>query len=89
MPSPGSRPEIHTFLLELKTIADVGLVGYPNVGKSTILSVVTSAKPKIGNYHFTTLTPNLGIVRRYGKDFVLADIPRPGGRRGGGRGAGA
>ena len=50
-------------------------MGYPNVGKSTILSVVTSAKPKIGNYHFTTLTPNLGIVRRYGKDFVLADIP--------------
>ena len=53
----------------------MGLVGYPNVGKSTILSVVTSAKPKIGNYHFTTLTPNLGIVRRHGKDIVLADIP--------------
>ena len=72
---PGIKTEIHTFLLELKTIADVGLVGYPNVGKSTILSVVTSAKPKIGNYHFTTLTPNLGIVRRRGKDIVLADIP--------------
>ena len=72
---PGVKTEIHTFLLELKTIADVGLVGYPNVGKSTILSVVTAAKPKIGNYHFTTLTPNLGIVRRYGKDIVLADIP--------------
>ena len=72
---PGITTEIHTFLLELKTIADVGLVGYPNVGKSTILSVVTSAKPKIGNYHFTTLTPNLGIVRRHGKDIVLADIP--------------
>ncbi len=72
---PGIKTEIHTFLLELKTIADVGLVGYPNVGKSTILSVVTAAKPKIGNYHFTTLTPNLGIVRRYGKDIVLADIP--------------
>ena len=72
---PGVKTEIHTFLLELKTIADVGLVGYPNVGKSTILSVVTSARPKIGNYHFTTLTPNLGIVRRYGKDMVLADIP--------------
>ena len=72
---PGIKTEIHTFLLELKTIADVGLVGYPNVGKSTILSVVTSAKPKIGNYHFTTLTPNLGIVRRHGKDIVLADIP--------------
>ena len=61
--------------MELKTIADVGLVGYPNVGKSSILSAVTSAKPKVGNYHFTTLTPNLGIVRRYGKDIVLADIP--------------
>lgn len=72
---PGIKTEIHTFLLELKTIADVGLVGYPNVGKSTILSVVTSAKPKIGNYHFTTLMPNLGIVRRHGKDIVLADIP--------------
>lgn len=72
---PGVRCDVHTFLLELKTIADVGLVGYPNVGKSTILSVVTSAKPKIGNYHFTTLTPNLGIVRRFGQDIVLADIP--------------
>ncbi len=72
---PGGKTEVHTFLMELKTIADVGLVGYTNVGKSTILSVVTSAKPKIGNYHFTTLTPNLGIVRRHGKDFVLADIP--------------
>ncbi len=72
---PGTKTEIHTFLLELKTIADVGLVGYPNVGKSTLLSVVTSAKPKIGNYHFTTLTPNLGIVRRHGEDIVLADIP--------------
>ncbi len=72
---PGTKTEVRTFLMELKTIADVGLVGYPNVGKSTILSVVTSAKPKIGNYHFTTLTPNLGIVRRHGKDFVLADIP--------------
>ena len=72
---PGVKTEVHTFLLELKTIADVGLVGYPNVGKSTILSVVTSAKPKIGNYHFTTLTPNLGIIRRHGKDIVLADIP--------------
>lgn len=72
---PGMKCDVHTFLLELKTIADVGLVGYPNVGKSTILSVVTAARPKIGNYHFTTLTPNLGIVRRYGKDIVLADIP--------------
>ncbi len=72
---PGMKCDIHTFVLELKTIADVGLVGYPNVGKSSILSVVTAAKPKIGNYHFTTLTPNLGIVRRFGKDVVLADIP--------------
>ena len=72
---PGIRTDIHTFVLELKTIADVGLVGYPNVGKSTILSVVTAARPKIGNYHFTTLTPNLGIVRRFGQDIVLADIP--------------
>jgi len=72
---PGMKCAVHTFQLELKTIADVGLVGYPNVGKSTILSVVTTAKPKIGNYHFTTLTPNLGIVRRFGKDIVLADIP--------------
>jgi len=72
---PGTKTEIRTLRLELKTIADIGLVGYPNVGKSSILSVVTSAKPKVGNYHFTTLTPNLGIVRRYGQDIVLADIP--------------
>ena len=72
---PGVKTEVHTFLMELKIIADVGLVGYPNVGKSSILSVTTAAKPKVGNYHFTTLTPNLGIVRRYGKDIVLADIP--------------
>jgi len=72
---PGVKTEIRTLQMELKTIADVGLVGYPNVGKSSILSAVTSAKPKVGNYHFTTLTPNLGIVRRYGKDIVLADIP--------------
>ena len=72
---PGTKTEIHTLRLELKTIADVGLVGYPNVGKSSILSVVTSAKPRVGNYHFTTLTPNLGIVRRYGTEMVLADIP--------------
>jgi len=72
---PGVKTEIRTLLLELKTIADVGLIGYPNVGKSSILSMVTSAKPKVGNYHFTTLTPNLGIVRRFGQDIVLADIP--------------
>ena len=72
---PGIKTTVRTLQLELKTIADVGLVGYPNVGKSSILSTVTSAKPKVGNYHFTTLTPNLGIVRRFGKDIVLADIP--------------
>lgn len=72
---PGMKTDVRTLRLELKTIADVGLIGYPNVGKSSILSVVTSARPKVGNYHFTTLTPNLGIVRRYGKDIILADIP--------------
>ena len=72
---PGAKTQVYTLRLELKTIADVGLIGYPNVGKSSILSVVTSARPKVGNYHFTTLTPNLGIVRRYGQDIVLADIP--------------
>ena len=72
---PGIKTAVRSLRLELKTIADVGLIGYPNVGKSSILSVVTSARPKVGNYHFTTLTPNLGIVRRYGKDIVLADIP--------------
>ena len=72
---PGTKTDIYTLRLELKTIADVGLVGYPTVGKSSILSAVTSARPRVGNYHFTTLTPNLGIVRRYGQDIVLADIP--------------
>ncbi len=63
-------------ILELKLIADVGLIGFPNVGKSTLLSMVTNANPKIANYHFTTLSPNLGVVQgRYGDDFVLADIP--------------
>ncbi|MGN0995527.1 MAG: GTPase ObgE [Candidatus Ventricola sp.] len=72
---PGQKCDVVEFELELKSIADVGLVGYPNVGKSTILSVVTAAKPKIANYHFTTLAPNLGICRQYGMDFVMADIP--------------
>ena len=71
----GQKTKEHEVELELLTVADVGLVGLPNVGKSTILSVVTSAKPKIADYHFTTLTPNLGVVKRYDTSFVLADIP--------------
>ena len=62
-------------LLELKVIADVGLLGFPNVGKSTLLSRVTNAQPKIANYHFTTLSPNLGVVDLDGDGFVIADIP--------------
>ena len=61
--------------MELKVIADVGLVGFPNVGKSTLLSRVTNAQPKIANYHFTTLSPNLGVVDLDGDGFVIADIP--------------
>lgn len=73
---PGTEGEEKSVILELKMIADVGLLGFPNVGKSTFLSVVTKAKPKIANYHFTTLTPNLGVVEtKYGDSFVLADIP--------------
>ncbi len=71
----GVKTEEREVVLELKTIADVGLVGFPNVGKSTLLSVVSDAKPKIANYHFTTLSPNLGVVSYYDKTFVVADIP--------------
>jgi len=72
---PGQKAQEMDVLLELKVIADVGLVGFPNVGKSTLLSRVSNAKPKIGNYHFTTLTPNLGVVDLEGGGFVIADIP--------------
>ncbi|MGI6240247.1 MAG: GTPase ObgE [Christensenellales bacterium] len=72
---PGEKKEPLELQLELKSIADVGLVGFPNVGKSTILSVLTAARPKIANYHFTTLQPNLGIVKQGDDSFVLADIP--------------
>lgn len=71
----GGRAIERKVVLELKMIADVGLLGFPNVGKSTLLAAVTGAKPKIANYHFTTLTPNLGVVQFYDDSFVMADIP--------------
>lgn len=70
---PGQERRVR---LELKLLADVGLIGFPSVGKSTLLAAITSAKPKIGEYHFTTLTPNLGMVRLSdGRDFAVADLP--------------
>ena len=72
----GTKGEEREVLLELKMLAEVGLIGFPNVGKSSILSMISSAKPKIANYHFTTLSPNLGVVRiAEGKGFLAADIP--------------
>ncbi len=72
----GEKGQEKELILELKLLADVGLLGFPNVGKSTLLSIVTDATPKIADYHFTTLEPNLGVVKgEYGDSFVIADIP--------------
>ncbi len=71
----GIKTKEFELILELKTIADIGLIGFPNVGKSSILASVSNAKPKIANYHFTTLNPNIGVVNFYNKSFVMADIP--------------
>jgi GTP-binding protein len=73
--NPGQEGEEHTLILRLKLIADAGLIGLPNAGKSTFLATVTAAKPKIADYPFTTLHPGLGVVRAYSREFVLADIP--------------
>ncbi len=72
----GKEAKEYEIILELKLIADVGIIGFPNVGKSTLLSMVTNANPKIANYHFTTLSPNLGVVTsKWGDSFIMADIP--------------
>ena len=72
---PGFPGEKYELVLELKLLADVGLVGFPNVGKSSLISAVSAARPEIANYHFTTLTPVLGVIKRDDKSFVMADIP--------------
>lgn len=73
---PGENAQEIEVILEVKLIADVGLIGLPNVGKSSLLSILSDAKPKIGNYHFTTLSPNLGVVKLdYERNYVIADIP--------------
>ena len=74
-PIPARRARSRLLILRLKLIADAGLVGLPNAGKSTFLATVTAAKPKIADYPFTTLHPGLGVVRAYSREFVLADIP--------------
>ena len=72
----GEKTEEHEIVLELKTIADIGLLGFPNAGKSTLLSKISKARPKIAGYAFTTLEPNLGVVTdKFGRQFVVADIP--------------
>ena len=73
--TPGFKGEIRSLRLELKSLADVGLVGFPNAGKSTFLNYVSSAKPKIGNYPFTTLRPHLGTIKGSESSYVIADIP--------------
>ena len=70
----GGEAKERKLILEMKLIADVGLVGFPNVGKSSLLAVATSAQPKIANYHFTTIDPNLGVVQIFDNSFVMADI---------------
>ena len=72
---PGKPAQELEVILELKVIADVGLVGFPNVGKSTLISMSSNARPQIANYHFTTIQPHLGVVQLDDKSFVMADIP--------------